>query len=194
MRIYRQSLESRCRSARSRGLQGKHPLQIPAHRHQAPLAPSVCQSSQLKLSESHHRFDDPEDRLGRLLAQGVTRVARRGLRAIPQLLHRRCRVRWWRGRCREALPPSLMLAFALERNQRLDARSAHPIFRAPRPAQPHFDSPQLRQVMQPSIITTAAVLHLEHSCAPSGKSDLAKASVWRARASYSARFSSTSFC
>jgi hypothetical protein len=34
--------------------------------------------------------------------------------------------------------------------------------------QPHFESPQLRQVMQPSIITTAAVLHFEHSCAPCG--------------------------
>jgi hypothetical protein len=28
---------------------------------------------------------------------------------------------------------------------------------------PHFDSPQFRQVMQLSIITTAAVLHLLHS-------------------------------
>ena len=35
-------------------------------------------------------------------------------------------------------------------------------------AQPHFDSPQARQVMQPSIMTTAAVLHLTQSCAPSG--------------------------
>src|SRR5206468_4137081 len=34
---------------------------------------------------------------------------------------------------------------------------------------PHLESPQLRQVMQPSIITTAAVEHLAHSCAPSGK-------------------------
>jgi hypothetical protein len=34
--------------------------------------------------------------------------------------------------------------------------------------QPHFESPQERQVMQPSIITTAAVLHLAHSCAPWG--------------------------
>ncbi len=33
---------------------------------------------------------------------------------------------------------------------------------------PHFESPQLRQVMQPSIITTAAVLHLVQSCAPWG--------------------------
>jgi hypothetical protein len=34
---------------------------------------------------------------------------------------------------------------------------------------PHLESPQLRQVMQPSIITTAAVEHLAQSCAPSGK-------------------------
>src|SRR5688500_4791290 len=43
--------------------------------------------------------------------------------------------------------------------------------------QPHFESPQFRQVMHPSIITTAAVLHLAQSCAPSGKTDLANASV-----------------
>ena len=61
-------------------------------------------------------------------------------------------------------------------------------------AQPHLESPQLRQVMQPSIMTTAAVLQRAHSCAPSGKWVLAKASVCLARASYSARFSSTSFC
>ena len=35
-------------------------------------------------------------------------------------------------------------------------------------AQPHFESPQFRQVMQPSIMTTAAVLHFRHSCAPCG--------------------------
>ena len=33
---------------------------------------------------------------------------------------------------------------------------------------PHFESPQFRQVMQPSIITTAAVLHLVQSWAPCG--------------------------
>ena len=35
--------------------------------------------------------------------------------------------------------------------------------------QPHFESPQFRHVMQPSMSTTAVVLHLPHSCAPSGK-------------------------
>jgi len=61
-------------------------------------------------------------------------------------------------------------------------------------AQPHFESPQLRHVMQPSIMTTATVLQRPHSCAPSGKCGLAKASACRVRAWNSARFSSTSFC
>ena len=34
--------------------------------------------------------------------------------------------------------------------------------------QPHFDSPQARQVVQPSIMTPAAVLHMMQSWAPSG--------------------------
>ncbi len=34
--------------------------------------------------------------------------------------------------------------------------------------QPHLESPQDRQVLHPSIITTAAVLQIPHSCAPSG--------------------------
>ncbi len=36
------------------------------------------------------------------------------------------------------------------------------------PAQPHFESPQFRHVMQPSIMTTAAVLHFVQSWAPCG--------------------------
>ena len=40
--------------------------------------------------------------------------------------------------------------------------------RAGSPTQPHFESPQLRQVMQPSIMIMALVMHLLHSCAPAG--------------------------
>jgi hypothetical protein len=50
---------------------GEHPLQIPTHRHQSPLALDVAQSSQEKLSESQRRFDDAKDRFGRLLVQGI---------------------------------------------------------------------------------------------------------------------------
>src|ERR1700722_9182710 len=57
---------------------------------------------------------------------------------------------------------------------------------------PHLESPQFKQVLQPSIMTTAAVLHFAHSCAPSGKCDFEKASVCLVRASNSARFSCTS--
>src|ERR1700691_6189105 len=57
---------------------------------------------------------------------------------------------------------------------------------------PHFESPQFKQVLQPSIMTTAAVLHFAQSWAPSGKCDLEKASVCLVRASNSARFSWTS--
>src|ERR1700678_1402435 len=59
-------------------------------------------------------------------------------------------------------------------------------------AYPHFESPQFKQVLQPSIMTTAAVLHFAHSCAPSGKCDFENASVCLVRASNSARFSCTS--
>jgi hypothetical protein len=57
---------------------------------------------------------------------------------------------------------------------------------------PHFESPQLRQVLHPSNMTTAAVLHFVQSCAPSGRCDFENASVCFVRASNSARFSSTS--
>src|SRR5690606_21490756 len=58
---------------------------------------------------------------------------------------------------------------------------------------PHFESPQLRQVMQPSIMITAAVLHLAQSWAPSGYSLFENASCCFAAASNSARFCSMSF-
>ncbi len=46
------------------------------------------------------------------------------------------------------------------------SRGARPV--EPFSVQPHFESPQFRQVMQPSIMTTAAVLHLVQSWAPCG--------------------------
>jgi len=36
-------------------------------------------------------------------------------------------------------------------------------------AQPHFESPQLRHVMHPSILITALVEHFAHNCASDGK-------------------------
>ena len=51
-------------------------------------------------------------------------------------------------------------------------------------SQPHLLSPQLRQVRQPSMMTTALVLHLPHTCAPGGKPGL----------SSDVRFSTKSYC
>src|SRR5690606_34841789 len=58
---------------------------------------------------------------------------------------------------------------------------------------PHFESPQFKHVKHPSIITTAAVEHFGHSCAPSGKWLFAKASTCLCFASNSAFFCSMSF-
>ena len=47
-----------------------HPLDVPGHSNQAPLAADAIEPAQQELSESHHRFDDAEHRLWGLLAQG----------------------------------------------------------------------------------------------------------------------------
>src|SRR5207237_307214 len=58
---------------------------------------------------------------------------------------------------------------------------------------PHLLSPQFKHVMQPSIMMTAALLHLAHICAPSGNTLLAIASCCLLRASNSAFFYSINF-
>src|SRR5664279_2160381 len=54
---------------------GEHSLQVPRHRHEAPLAAHVFEPSQRKLTESEHGFDDAEHRFRSLFAQGVERSA-----------------------------------------------------------------------------------------------------------------------
>src|SRR3990172_9794390 len=51
--------------------QYRHSLDIPCHRDQRPLALHGRQATQQELPEAHHRLDDAEYRLHRLLAQGV---------------------------------------------------------------------------------------------------------------------------
>ena len=43
-------------------------LQIPGEANQRPLAGDLLQAAQGEAAKAHHRFDDPEDRLDRLLA------------------------------------------------------------------------------------------------------------------------------
>src|ERR1039458_8039105 len=88
-----QNLEKERRAAHSAELQREHALEIPAHGHQAPLALDVLEASQEKWAKSHHRFDDAEDRLGRLLAQRIELTARGGFESMRHLLHRRGRGR-----------------------------------------------------------------------------------------------------
>src|SRR3970040_1477629 len=59
---------------------------------------------------------------------------------------------------------------------------------------PHFESPQLRQVMHPSSLMTALVEHLTHSCASEGKSHASSLADPIAPAAFfsSARFSAIS--
>src|ERR1019366_10412303 len=48
-----------------------HPLDVPGHCNEAPLAADIVEPAQQELAESHHRFDDPEHRFRGLFAQSV---------------------------------------------------------------------------------------------------------------------------
>src|SRR6478672_1754887 len=87
---------ARCGSVRPR--QGEHPLHVPRHGHEAPLAAYFVQATQHELAEPDHRFDDPEYRLGRLLAQGVALLALFGLEPMAHRFNRR-----WIFRCGRVL-------------------------------------------------------------------------------------------
>ena len=54
-------------SGRSGAGEDEHPLQIPRHRHEGPLAAHFVEAAQQELTESERRFDDAEHRLRRLL-------------------------------------------------------------------------------------------------------------------------------
>src|ERR1700687_181893 len=53
--------EYRKRSAEAERM---HPLDVPGHGDEAPLAADAIEPAQQELAESHHRFDDAEHRLG----------------------------------------------------------------------------------------------------------------------------------
>src|SRR5215831_6084653 len=62
---------------RSAEAERMHPLDVPGHSNQAPLAADAIEPAQQELSESHYRFDDAEHRLWGLLAQTVELFALR---------------------------------------------------------------------------------------------------------------------
>ena len=113
----------RDRDATSAGLHREHPLDVPAHGHQIPLALEAFEPSQQALATAHHRFDDAEHRLRGLLAQPVQCFPAWRVQSIRHLLQRRGRVgRGFRSRGKALLPRQVMAA-APQGNQRLDARS-----------------------------------------------------------------------
>ena len=69
--------------------QDEHPLDVPRHGHEVPLAAHIVDATQQELAEPEHRFDDAEHRLGRLLAQGVEFLALGRLEAMIHRLKRR---------------------------------------------------------------------------------------------------------
>jgi len=51
-----------------------------------PSVSDLLEPAQQELAKAHHRFDDPEDRLHRRLAQPTDRTASRGLERLLHLL------------------------------------------------------------------------------------------------------------
>ena len=64
----------------SGGGEDEHPPHVPGQGDQVPLAFGLGEAAQGELAKAHHRFDDAEHRLRRLLAQGVELP---GLPALP---------------------------------------------------------------------------------------------------------------
>src|SRR3990172_11018268 len=62
----------------------RHPFDVPCHGYQRPLASHRCQATQQELPETHHRLDDAEHRLHRLLAQAIEFAS---LECFEPLLH-----------------------------------------------------------------------------------------------------------
>ena len=63
----------------STGRQRKHPLDVPGHGDEVPLATDVVEPAQQELAESHHRFDDAEYRFRGLLAQTIKLLDRKSV-------------------------------------------------------------------------------------------------------------------
>ena len=53
----------------------EHPLHVPGHGHEAPLAADMIEPAEQELAERDRRLDNAEHRLGRLLAQTVQLLA-----------------------------------------------------------------------------------------------------------------------
>src|SRR5580693_10422592 len=85
-----------------------HPLDVPGHGDEAPLAANAIEPAQQKLAESHHRFDDTEHRFRGLLAQTIEFFALRCLQTPSHRFDRRWIFRYRRRRGKSLLPRGMM--------------------------------------------------------------------------------------
>src|SRR5450830_1699097 len=83
--------------ASSVGAEGEHPLDVPCHGHEAPLAAHLVEPAQQELAESEYRFDDAEHRFRGLFAQSIELPAFWRFQPMRHGLDRRWVFR--RGRC-----------------------------------------------------------------------------------------------
>src|ERR1019366_6620786 len=83
--------------ASSGGAEGEHPLDVPCHGHEAPLAAHLVEPAQQELAESEYRFDDAEHRFRGLFAQSIELPAFWRFQPMRHGLDRRWVFR--RGRC-----------------------------------------------------------------------------------------------
>ena len=66
--------------ASSGGAEGKHPLDVPCHGHEAPLAAHLVEPAQQELAESEYRFDDAEHWFRGLFAKAAL-----AMRSTPRM-------------------------------------------------------------------------------------------------------------
>src|SRR5450830_1853171 len=105
--------------ASSVGAEGEHPLDVPCHGHEAPLAAHLVEPAQQELAESEYRFDDAEHRFRGLFAQSIELPAFWRFQPMRHGLDRRWVFR--RGRCiGEAFGQGWMMRLSAHGDQRLD--------------------------------------------------------------------------
>src|SRR5712672_2023719 len=107
------------RPAGSGGAEGEHPLDVPCHGHEAPLATHLVEPAQQELAESEDRFDDAEHWFRDLFTQRIELPAFWRFQPMRHGLDRRWVFR--RGRwIGEALGQRWMMRLSAHGDQRLD--------------------------------------------------------------------------
>src|SRR5260370_2311136 len=105
------------RPAGSGGAEGEHPLDVPCHGHEAPLATHLVEPAQQELAESEDRFDDAGHWFRDLFTQRIELPAFWRFQPMRHALHRRWVFRRGR-RIGEALGQRWMMRLSAQGAQR----------------------------------------------------------------------------